>query len=169
MTAYGNATDFRSYHTNRGRTISGSWHDADVNKALLVASEWLDNNFGNLFYGFPTGGYTQARLWPRTSAMTNTYPCYVFEDDEIPTSVINATYEAAYRELSTPSSLTVDFTPSKHKSVRVEGAVAVEYAGISQASEIQTRITIIDQMLAPLLNPNADGSSSILSGSIFRA
>lgn len=169
MSFYGNAADFRTYHEARGRTISPLWHADFIEAGLLVGSEWIDNRFGNVFTGYPTGGFTQERQWPRTAALTNTFPEYAISTSEIPTRVINATYEAAYRELSEPESLNVDFTPSEYKSLKIEGAIDIEYAGINQATEVQTQITIIEQLLAPLIDPNSSGSASALSGRIVRA
>jgi len=169
MTAYGNASLFKMYHQVRSREISDSWSDELIEGALLVASEWLDNKYGELFYGQQTGGYLQERQWPRESAYTNTLPSYVFASNEIPTKVTYAAFEAAYRELSEAGSLQVDYTPSEFKSVKVDGAVAIEYAGINQASEIQKQIMIVEQLLTPLLDTRKAGANSMLSGSTTRA
>lgn len=166
---YGTDAGFIEYHEDRGREIPALWtadSNAVILAALLIASEWIDNIYGNSFVGFKTGGYDQEREWPRTSAVSNSYPSKVFATDEIPTRVIQAAYEAAYRQATTPGSLQVDYTPGKYKRVSVDGAISVEYAQFSSATDIQTQIGIIDSLLWPLLVVSATASS--LSGSSGR-
>ena len=163
---YGSAVGFETYHTARGRTVPDSWTDAYIEAALLVASEYIDQKYGNRFFGFPTGGYTQEREWPRTLAYTDTYPVYVFAADEIPTEVVDATYEAAFREATEQGSLTVDFTPSKYSSVSVTGAVSVNYDTTLKVGDVQKQIYNIEAILKPLFDPNYSPSS--LSGDVVR-
>lgn len=163
---YGSAAEFTTYHESRGRTVPGTWDDTYIEAALLVASEWLDTKYGGRFYGYPTDGYSQARQWPRTSAITNTFPTYVFATDEIPTDVKYAAYEAAWREANTPESLNVDFTSSKYNSVSIDGAIAVEYNTNLDVSSIQKQIGIVEGLLNSLFDP--EKTSSSLSGSISR-
>lgn len=166
MSHYGTKEDFAVYVEARGKELPVTADDAALEAALLVASEWLDGTYNNLFTGHKTDGFTQAREWPRSSAYTNTYPQYNFATNEIPDRVINATYEAAYREINTPGSLLVDYKPSKYKSVSISGALSVDYANINQASDIQIQISAIEQLLAPLFNSS---NSSSLSGSVERS
>lgn len=161
---YGNATDFATYHEDRGRTIPVSWDSDAINAALLLCSEWLDNVYGGQFIGYKTDGFEQAFEWPRMAATTNIHPAHAFDDDEIPTRIINATYEAAFRELTTPGQLMIDYNPNKYKRVSIDGALSVEYAQTYGASDLQTQITIIDALVKPLLNH----SYSSLSGSVTR-
>lgn len=163
---YGSVAKFKTYHQERGRTVS--WTDPVIEAALLVASEWLDGAYAQLWVGTPTGGFTQERLWPRTDATTNTVPPYTFTDSEIPVLVENATYEAAFRQATSPGSLLVDFTPSKYKSVRVEGAIQAEYMNFFQSSEVQTQIAVVQTLMYPLINASAQAFFSILSGPVTR-
>ena len=165
---YGTATNFINYHEARGRTIPVAWDTAFINATLLVASEWLDNVYGSLFFGYPTDGFEQVRQWPRTSAMTNTNPVYVFATDEIPDRIDYATYEAAWREGNSPESLNVDYTPSQYNSVAIEGAVTVDYNTSSDVIDLQTQIRIVDSLMTPLLDPSSDGYMSNLSGASER-
>ncbi len=178
---YGDATGFEAYHEARGRTIPGTWDTDGINAALLVASEWIDGSYGPLFVGQKTDGFTQTREWPRTSAtviekqsrynLSPTYgyvASYTFPDDVIPTQVENATYEAAFRQLTTPDSLEVDYTPGKYKSVTIEGALSVEYAQINSYTEVQLQIGAVDRLLWPLLDPSAGGGMSSYSGGSTR-
>lgn len=166
---YGSVADFRDYHSSRGRDLLATWDDTYLEAALLVASEWIDNRYGDSFAGYPTGGYTQPRQFPRTSSMTNTYPVYVFGNFEIPVEVVNATYEAALREATEKGCLTKDYTPSEYKSVSVDGAVAVEYAMISDNGMLQLQIPIVERILSPLFDEKRSFKTSKLSGPSVRA
>lgn len=165
---YGTAADFTTYHTDRGGVIPASWTDSVIEAALLLSSEWLDGIYADSFYGYKTGGFDQVREWPREAALTNTYPQKVFTDTEIPTRVEEAVYEAAFRELTTPGALNVDFTPNKYNKVSVSGAVSVEYAQNLSVNDSQLQILKVSSLIEPLLDPTKRGSSSKLSGSISR-
>lgn len=169
MTGYGNATDFKSYHTERGKTIPSSWTDDLITKALLLVSEWLDNRYSSLWIGYKTDGWTQEREWPREAAISQTYPSYFFADDEIPAQVVNATYEATFREMTVSGSLEVDFTPNKYKNVSISGALSVEYSSVlTQAGDVQLEIPIIQSLMKPLIDPLSSGDTSSLSGKVVR-
>jgi len=166
-TRYGNAADFETYWEERGMELPAA-DAADIESALLVASEWIDGTFGALFIGYKTGGYLQEREWPRYGAFTNTIPSYVFANNEIPGEMDKATYEAAYRQLVSPGSLLVDYTPGKYKRVSIDGAVSVDYAQFSSSAEIQKTFPAIERLLAVLLAGWADGSASSYSSGTSR-
>lgn len=162
---YGDKAGFESYHESRGRELPGTWDDDVIEAALLVASEWIDNIYGAQFSGQKTGGFDQEREWPRSGAYATVPPApHLFPDDVTPDRVIKATYEAAWRQASTPGSLQVDYTPGKYKSVSIDGAISVDYAQFSQATDIQTQIGIVDSLLWPLLNAAGAGMSSMSGG-----
>lgn len=162
---YGNAADARVYWNARGFVVPVDWTDADVDSALQVASEWLDGKYETSFSGLRAAGRDQERAWPRTGAHDR--EGYSLPDNEIPREIVAAIYQAAFRHLTTPGQLSVDFTPAKYKSARVEGAVAVEYATYTYAADVQTQFAVIDAILAPILTGGGSGSS--LSGDVARA
>lgn len=166
---YGDATGFTAYFTARAKTLAVSWDTTAINAALLVASEWIDGVYGALFVGRKTAGFTQEREWPRIGAVAKDRgeygDYYTFPDATIPDQVKNATYEAAYRQLTTPGSLLLDYTPAKYKKVAIDGAINVEYSQFSNSVEIQTKFSIIDTILTPLLD---SAQMSGLSGSMSR-
>lgn len=165
MTIYGSAAGFRIYHEARGRDVSAYDDDAEVDAAGLVASEWLDNTYRSLFKGYKVGDRdAQDREWPRY-AVYDPYGRAV-SSESVPVEVDNATYEAQLRQLQVPGSLTVDYTPSKYKRVAIAGSVSVEYAGFNQSYETQAQITIVGEILSPLLG--GSGSYASLSGSNAR-
>lgn len=161
---YGSADGFKTYHTERGRSIPTTLTDAQIQSALLVASEWLDFRYGGSFIGTKTDGYLQEREWPRKNAVVQDYPSYIFADNEIPVQVIQATYEAALRQINSADSLTTDYTPSKYKSVSVAGAVSVEYATFDGAFSTQLQIPIVDSLLSSLLNPDSEDFANCSGG-----
>lgn len=165
---YGSVAEFKTYHEARGRTVPVSWTDDYISAAVLVGSEWVDNKYEDRFIGYRTGGeINQERSWPRTSAYTNSDPVYVFTTAEIPQRVVNAAYEAAWREANTQGSLYTDFTPSKYNSVAVEGAIAVEYNNNLDVNDAQVQIQIIESLLEPLFDIHLFSSSG-LSGASSR-
>lgn len=148
MTTYGTVSDADTYHAGRGNVAWAAATDPDKASALLRASEYIDGTYRTAFQGYRTDGRSQVREWPREDA-------YVFEkwdwvelpNNIVPVEVESATYEAALREL-TPGFLTPDVVPGKNKkSVRVEGAVSVEYWSDEQRPVIEK----IAQVLAPLI------------------
>lgn len=154
---YGTIDGYRAYCFDRNNLHA---NDADdkIAAALLVASEWLDATYRSSFPGLKVGMREQVREWPRTGA-TDIYG-YAITNDNVPPEVTHATYEATHRELDNAGSLSQDYTPSKYKTASVNGAVAVEFVQFDNASEVQTRIQIVDQLLGPIMT----GRSASLSG-----
>lgn len=162
MDFYGNADDFIEYSDSRGRMVPAVWDTDRIEAALIVASEWIDNKYGDKFTGYRTDGYTQKRQWPRQAAFSNTLPPHNFATDEIPPELAQATYEAAFREAENPGSLNVDFTPDRYTEVAVEGAIRVKYTQNLQIADRQLQINIIDSILRYLIDET--GSTNTLGG-----
>ena len=165
---YGNATDFATYFNERGFTVPTSWSEQQINAALLVASEWLDSQYEDVWIGYKNS-FQQERSWPRQQAMVQTYPYYIFNNDEIPTQVIHATYEAAKRELTNKGSLQIDYQPSRYSKVSVYNAVTVEYdTTVNSIGDIQTQISVVQNLMSVLIDPNKGGTGSSLVGKAVR-
>lgn len=157
---YGNVDDFKEYFTSRGKTIPETWTDEMIESALLVSSEWLDGQYESLWIGYKVD-FKQERSWPRQSAQVQTYPYYVYKNDEIPEQVVKAVYEACFRELTKSGSLQVDFIPNKYKSVSVDGAISVEYNDILYASESQIQMPVIQTLMSVLIDQSKGGNNPI--------
>lgn len=171
MTAYAGATvaGFTQYQTERGRDLPGTWDSEHIGAALLVASEWIDHVYGSVFVGQKTAGFLQEREWPRINATvydSKGRTSYTFPNDVIPAAIVNAVYEATYRQAVTPGSLMVDYKPGKYKRVSVD-TLSVEYTHFSFAAQTQATFPIIDSILLPLFDIHA-ASNSIYSGAINR-
>lgn len=166
MDRYGTYDGFVEYHTTRGRVIPPTWTEEAVEAALLIGSEFIDARYGASYSGQKAGGREQVRLWPRINAYD--VEGEALPSDAVPVEVENATYEAAWRQRENPGSLIIDYTPGKYKRASVHGAVSVEYASFSYASDAQPQFMVIDGIIAPVLSTVGSGSFSPLSGAITR-
>lgn len=166
MADYGTVDGFNTYHEARGRSVAAFTDDDEIEAAKLVASEWIDARYRSLFPGTKVGMRAQVREWPRVGGMDR--DAYAIASDVPPVEVINAAYEATYRQLVSPGSLSVDWTPPKYKSAAVTGAVSVTYAEFAEWSDVQTRFAIIDEILAPILTGAYGAEVSSLSGPTLR-
>lgn len=159
---YGTAAGYKEYWAARGNDQSAVLN-ADVDVALLIASEFLDGAFAGYWPGLKVGGREQVRDWPRSSVQDrngNAVP-----SDSVPREVENAAYEAALRQLTTPGIFFKDYTPGKYTRVSISGALAVDYA-VGDAWSFQTQLPVLAAVLGPLIA--ARGAVSGLSGAIGR-
>ncbi len=159
---YGTVDGYREYCFDRN-SLHKNEPDDKIQAALLVASEWLDSEYRSSFPGLKVGLREQVREWPRTGSQ-DIYG-YAISEKSVPVEVINATYEAAHRELDNTGSLSVDYTPSRYKRASVDGAVDVEFRHFDSASEAQIKIMIVDQILRPVLT----GPQGMLSNTVGQA
>ncbi|MBI6727713.1 hypothetical protein YA0032_06060 [Pseudomonas amygdali] len=156
---YGNVAEADAYHAARANT---AWTGEDMAKqaALIRASAYIDGKFQaqnscgrweSLFSGVKTGGRAQALQWPRTGA-TDTEG-HEIPADEIPVEVVQATYEAALREIALPGSLSPDYVASTAIKRQKVDVLEIEYQAASNTSGVPTRpvITVVDELIAPLL------------------
>lgn len=165
---YGNAAGFITYLEERGQDVPASWDNEDIEAALLVASEWLDSQYEDSWIGYKVT-FEQERSWPRQNAMITTYPYHRYSNTDIPVQVINATYEAAKRELINKGSLLIDYKPTQYQSVSVYNAVTVEYKdSVSSAGDVQTQIPVIQNLMSILIDPNKGADGNALSGRAVR-
>lgn len=157
---YGTVAAADAYHAARA---NAAWAGDDVAKqaALIRASVYIDGRyrkllaFGmwqSLFPGVKTEGRGQAREWPRTGA--EDYEGHAIPSDQVPVEVEQATYEAALRELVEPGSLSPDFVAASTVKRQKVGPIEEEFsvaAGADGAASVRPVISIIDEMIAPVL------------------
>jgi len=163
MADYGSSAGFVAYLLARGTVVDFTTEEIDA--AKLVASEWLDANFRGNFSGLKVGMREQVREWPRTGAYD--FYGYAVSNISVPAEIENATYELTLIELTTPGSLSVNFTPGKYASVSIDGVLSVDYTQFSQSAEAQTQYRKVIEILSSLLSPNRQLSG--LSGVAVRA
>jgi hypothetical protein len=87
----------------------------------------------------------------------------LIDEDEIPHEVIEATLEAAIRELATPNSMMPDLERGGAIKMLKAGSVSIEYAA---NADVKTTFSIIGSLLSGIL---IGGTSSSYSGTTERA
>jgi hypothetical protein len=156
---YGTLAGALTYHADRGNAAWAASSDPLRTAALVRASQYIDGTYLALFQGFKVDGRDQVLQWPRTGAMD--MAGYAVPSSAVPVEIINATYEAALRELVSPGSLNPDIAVGGGVIKRVKaGSVEVEY---SATAATQATFLRIEDILAPLL-----GRQSAYFGSAAR-
>ena len=138
-----------AYHLARGNV---AWTGTDELKegALRRGTTWLDAVYRSRWPGWRLNARDQSLDWPR-SGVTDAEGTSV-DNDTIPIEIINATIEAALRELVTPGSLTPDYLAAGQlKSLEVVGVVKREFfADPGQGGSLPV-LNIVDGILASLI------------------
>lgn len=122
----------------------------DREAALRRATQYIDMVYGPRWPGQRTRGRDQALDWPRKNVIT-TSGAYLAHD-VVPIELMEATAEAARRELATPFSLMPDEPARIEKRVAV-GPISVEYA---DSRKPPSTMPVIDALLAELLRWSSD-------------
>lgn len=138
-----------SYHSARG---NATWTGTDTLKeqALRRATQWLDGRYGSRWPGTTTYGRDQALDWPR--AWVEDASGYAVATETIPQEVVNATCEAALRELVSPGSLSPDVTPGTVKVLtEVKGIRWTPLRSSAGASDMAPVIAAVDGALSGLM------------------
>lgn len=146
---YGSRADADTYHAARANTAWAAAETAARDAALLRASVWLDGTYRALYPGTKAGGRSQVRDWPRTDATD--LAGEEIADDEVPTEIEEATYEAALRELVSPNSLSPDFTIAQQSKREKVGSIEVEYRDALFADAYLPIVTVVDGILSTLI------------------
>lgn len=168
--SYVSLADANTYATNRGLTfpVSGSAEIiAAAEGALRRATTWIDGTYRVQFPGQRRYGRDQALEWPRLDAYDSFIPSTLLPEDELPRELVQATIEAAVRELANPGSLNPDVVAGKvQKSVKV-GDVAVEYfQGSNGVYDMRPTMTIISGILSPILMVSSYSSGGLTAVSV---
>lgn len=147
--SYASLVEASAYHSARG---NGAWTGSDALKeaALIRATQWLDGRYGNRWPGVRRYLRAQALDWPRADAYDRD-GTYV-DIETIPPEVVNATCEAALRELIAPGGLSPDVTPGTAKVLtEVKGIKWTPLRASAGASDMTLTITAVDRLLASLI------------------
>lgn len=147
--SYVSVADAVTYATKHGLTFAASPADA-AEQALRRATAWLDGKYRTRFPGCRVNGRDQALEWPRM------YACdaegYEVASDAVPAEIVNATIEAAVRELASAGSLNPDVTPGRIKKRAKVDVIEVEYAvGTGSVFEQKPVVGVIDGILSSLI------------------
>lgn len=178
--SYLSVADFKSFALTNYAVTDPVADDA-IEQALRRASRYLDGRYRYRWLGIRTNGREQGLEWPRRGVVLSSpytlpsspytygyfppveWPAlsWTIAEDEVPREVKDATAEAAIRELASPGSLTPDRTPARQVLQQTVGPITTVYANVAATRPI---VTVIDEILAPLLN-----RTSAFSGSLVRA
>lgn len=109
--SYGSVAEADSYHaTYTGSTVWANAETADKERALIVATQYLDIVYGDRCRGLK-GSQSQALEWPRVDAEDN--DGYLYDSDEVPTRWKQACFELALRHVSGDELLAAETTPGR--------------------------------------------------------
>lgn len=152
--SYVSLSDASTIATSLGLSFAIAGADeALAEAALRRATVWMDAQFRNMLSGWRTKYRLQALEFPRTGMWDNGVIPQLIAADEVPTEWKRACVVAAVREKASPGSLSPDVTTGLvAKREKVEGAVEVEYFGAPDVDAQRPIITMIDDILAPLIN-----------------
>ncbi|WP_309086397.1 DnaT-like ssDNA-binding protein [Chelativorans sp.] len=154
MAGYGTDEGFTAYVAAAGYTVPSG---ANITAARQRGSVYIDGFYGSRFPGIPTGGLAQERAWPRTGAV-DAYG-NVIAPHVIPQQVVNASYEAAFLEITRPGSLSLTVDPSRQiKRQKVEGIEREFFEPAARGGFFAPNApisSIIEGILAPLLGSAA--------------
>lgn len=150
--AYCSEATLDTYCDDRGITLASG----DAEAALVRATAYIDQTYRNRFQGYRVRYRAQALEWPR--ALVYDASGFLVPSDAVPVEIVQATCEAAIRELTEAGSL----APDLDREVRElqAGSVRLVYGANAKA---QTTFQIIDGILAGLL-----GSTSSITGRTVR-
>lgn len=160
MSHYGTLTDADPYHAARGRTDWAAATTVARTEALTRASDYIDGRYRyqvagcwkSMFPGTKTGGRAQEREWPRAGAQDSSGED--IPDNAVPVEVDRAMYEAAYRELTAPGSLSPDYVPTEQVTKEKIGPIEVSYATPQGSGGMPPNLPVIaavDGILSSLL------------------
>lgn len=162
MAGYGTDQGFRDYATAAGYVIPEGTTDAQITAARQRGSLVIDR-YEPRFSGRRTGGFAQERSWPRSDALT--YYGEPIDLGVIPVAIVNASYEAAFLEMTNPGSLSPVVTGSAAVKREKVGQLEVEYqqsASGATAAELAALatpvVTVIEGMLWQFLVPVMPGA-----------
>ena len=160
MAGYGTNEGFTAYAAAAGYVIPEGTSDAQIAAARQRGALVIDR-YEPRFSGRRTGGFQQERAWPRTGATTQLGEA--IPADQVPEAIANASYEAAWLELTNPGSLSPVVTGTSTVKREKVGQLEVEYSSststdIGDVVALATPVvTAIEGMLWPFLVPCLPG------------
>lgn len=156
-----------AYHAAVGNTVWASSTDALREPALRRATAWVDGTFRVRWPGFPFYGRVQALDWPRVGVADP--HGYVVDYLTVPVEIVNATCEAALRELVTPGSLAPDYVEAEQVATATAGPVSVTFKGTGRSGmstggvgSVVPILTVVDGILSRLLGPWSRNTVTLL-------
>ena len=148
--SYVSLVDALAYHAAKGNAAwAAAASDALREAALRRATVWLDGTYRTRWPGYRVNGRVQALDWPRTDVTDS--DGWTVDYLTIPAEVVNATCEAALRELAEAGSLSPDYVASEQVKTAAAGPVSVTYRDTSGPASTTPILTIVDGILGRLI------------------
>jgi len=146
--SYVSRADADTYVTNHGNESEWtSASDDDKDRALRIATAWLDGRYAGRWKGWRLRGNLQALDWPRDNVIDN--EGYYLSYDELPAEIVIATIVAAVTHLTSSTPLNAPNaggTIAAERSKVGELEHEVKYASSEQTELLS--IPEIDRLLA---------------------
>lgn len=143
--SYLSQLEFKEYADSRGLSYEGKT-GPEIESALIRATAWIDATYRSRWPGTRLNGRSQPLAWPRSEA-TDADGEEIAED-EVPQEVLDATAEAAFRELTDSGSLSPDLERGGDIRRLKAESVEIEY---STTAATKTTFSVIDGILSGLL------------------
>lgn len=147
--AYASLAAALAYHAAMGNAGWASAVDADRETALRRATKWIDATYRKRWIGFRVNGRAQPLDWPQTGVFDR--DGFAVDSTTIPDEVVNATCEAALRELTTPGMLLPDYVPAERVKTASAGPVSITYADSKDATDVLPILAVVEGILSRLI------------------
>lgn len=154
--SYASLAQALAYHAAKGNAAWATATDPNRETALRRATAWTDATYRSLWPGYRVNHRNQSLDWPRYAAVDN--EGWIVDYTSIPIEVVNATCEAALRELATPGSLSPDYAAAEQVASATAGPVSVTYKATIGVGTVIPILTIVDGILSRLIR---SGSRSV--------
>lgn len=150
--SYATLADALAYHAAKGNAAWASASDTNREPALRRATTWVDATYRTRWPGYRVNGRVQALDWPRSDVVD--LDGWAVDYLTIPAEVVNATCEAALRELAIPGSLSPDYVASEQIKTAAAGPVSVTYKDASGSGAIVPILAVVDGLLGRIIGTN---------------
>ena len=150
----------KMYWSDRGRDLAATYDDAEIQAAIVRATQYLSESFR--YKGYPkkprnaTGGQ-QALEFPRVDLFDQ--EGYWVDSNSIPPEIMEATAEVMWQELVNPFSMSPTYEyQSRVKSEKI-GPIAIEYDVTYKTAESARPVVLLVRdligqfLLASFANP----------------
>ena len=163
--AYVTLAEFKAHHDDRGNNAYQTFTDADVQTAIVRATDYIDKRFGKRFRGFRQNK-VQGLEWPRINAFDNDE--FLYSDvDVIPRKLKMATSEYALRALNLKPLIPDPALPYTTRDATGEGTTQSSGAALGEVIATRKKVGPIEietKNQALQSSSSNKGSSALVSG-----
>lgn len=155
---------FQTYCTAHGYDLD-DYATTQQEQAIRRGTVWVEgmaartDRLATRWPGVKANG-TQRREWPRSGATQ--VDGTAISDDVIPAAVEDAVCEVAFYDLGNPDVLYTAITPTEVVTQEKVGPISVTYADGRIADDARPMLTMVKDLLAPILVPDLSGPRSYM-------